>query len=207
MRIMKGIAAALVLAVLPSSPAHAGVRVGLGINLGGPLYYPNYWGYPYYYYRPYPVYAAPPAVVVQPAPVIYQAAPVVHPAYSSPADAPPTLVPPPASDPGPAQPTAWAPDGAETQMQRLSNPDDAARADAAVRLGRMKATRAVASLAQVLASDRSAAVREAAARGLGLIGTTDALPALQCAAQADDDREVRHSAQFAAESIRSTLPR
>ena len=59
----------------------------------------------------------------------------------------------------------------------------------------------------MLAADRSAAVREAAARGLGLIGSSDALPALQRAAQADDNRDVRHSAQFAAEGIRSSTPR
>ncbi len=208
MRTVKGIAAvALVLAALPSAPARAGVRLGVGINLFGPGYYQPYWGYPYYYYRPYPVYVSPPAVVVQPAPV-YQAAPVVQPAYSSPAEAvpPPTLVPPPSSAASPAQPTAWVPNGAEAQVQRLSSPDDSVRADAAVQLGRMRATRAVPSLAQVLAADRSAAVREAAARGLGLIGTSDALPALQRAAQADDDREVRHTAQFAAEAIRSSLP-
>ncbi len=205
MRSVKGIAAALVLAALPLAPVQAGVRLGVGINLFGPAYYQPYWGYPYYYYRPYPVYVAPPTVVVQPAPV-YQTAPVVRPAYSSPAEVapPPTLVPTPAP---PAQPAAWAPDSAEAQVQRLSSPDDTVRADAAVQLGRMKAVRAVPSLAQVLATDRSAAVREAAARGLGLIGTSDALPALQRAAQADDDREVRHSAQFAAEGIRSALPR
>jgi hypothetical protein len=37
----------------------------------------------------------------------------------------------------------------------------------------------------------------------GLIAAPQALPALQTAAQADEDREVRHSAQFAAEVIRS----
>ena len=148
MRAVKMIAV-LVLAALPLAPAQAGVRLGLGINLGGPGYYYNpYWGYPYYYYRPYPVYVTTPGVVVQPAPV-YQTAPVVQPAYSSPAEAapPPTLVPPPSSA-SPTQPTAWAPDGAEAQLQRLNSPDDAARADAAVQLGRMKATRAVAPLAR-----------------------------------------------------------
>jgi HEAT repeat protein len=50
-------------------------------------------------------------------------------------------------------------------------------------------------------------VREAAARALGLIGAPTALSALQYAAQADDDRDVRHSASFAADVIRSNLGR
>ena len=91
-------------------------------------------------------------------------------------------------------------------MQLLDNADDHVRADAAVQLGRMKASRAVQPLMRLLAGDRSASVREAAARALGLIGDTATLPALQRAAQADDDHDVRHSAQFAAEGIRSTLP-
>jgi HEAT repeat protein len=50
-------------------------------------------------------------------------------------------------------------------------------------------------------------VREAAARGLGLIGSSSALSALQYAAQSDDDPEVRRSASFAAEVIRGNLRR
>jgi hypothetical protein len=49
-------------------------------------------------------------------------------------------------------------------------------------------------------------VREAAARGLGLIGAASSLEALQRAALADDDREVRHSAGFAAEVITAHWP-
>jgi HEAT repeat protein len=209
MRAMKGIAAALILAALPLASAQAHVNWAVGINLGAPFFYhPCYHCYePYYYYRPYPVYVAQPAVVVQPAPV-YQVAPAPQPAYSSPAEAaPPTVPPPPVPATVTAQPAAWAPDAAEAQLQRLNAADDQARADAAVQLGRMKATRAVPPLERLLSGDRSAAVREAAARGLGLIGSPDALPALQRAAQADDDRDVRHSAQFAAEVIRSGLPR
>ena len=41
------------------------------------------------------------------------------------------------------------------------------------------------------------------ARALGLIGSSKALPALQRAAQADSDRDVRHSAQFAAEVVQT----
>jgi HEAT repeat protein len=59
----------------------------------------------------------------------------------------------------------------------------------------------------MLAGDRSATVREAAARALGLIATPATLPALQRAAQADDDREVRASARFAADVVRDRLRR
>jgi hypothetical protein len=55
--------------------------------------------------------------------------------------------------------------------------------------------------------DRSSQVRETAARALGLIGSARALTALQNAALADNDREVRHSAQYAAEVIRASLRR
>jgi HEAT repeat protein len=92
-------------------------------------------------------------------------------------------------------------------FRQMSSADEHARAGAMVQLGRMKAQRAVEPIGQALAGDRSPAVREAAARALGLIGSPAALPALQRAAQADDDREVRHSAQFAAEVIRTNLPR
>jgi hypothetical protein len=200
MRAVTGIAAVLILAAVLATPALAGgVHWSIGLNLAAPVYYHPYWGYPYpyYYYRPYPVYVTPPPVVVEPGPV-YQAVPVVRPVYSSPAEA--------AQPTQAAQPAAWASDAAGSQLQQLNNADDHVRADAAVQLGRLKATRAVQPLTQVLNADRSASVREAAARGLGLIGSADALPALQRAAQADEDRDVRHSAQFAAEVIRSNLP-
>jgi HEAT repeat protein len=58
-------------------------------------------------------------------------------------------------------------------------------------------------LAATLAGDRSPVVRESAARALGLIGSAQALPALQRAAQADSDRDVRRSAQFAVEVIQT----
>jgi len=58
-------------------------------------------------------------------------------------------------------------------------------------------------LAATLAGDQSPAVRDAAARALGLIGSTKGLPALQRAAQVDNDRDVRRSAQFAVEVIQS----
>jgi HEAT repeat protein len=42
---------------------------------------------------------------------------------------------------------------------------------------------------------------------LGLIASPRSLPALIQAAQADNDRDVRHSAQFAVEIIRANLQR
>jgi HEAT repeat protein len=87
----------------------------------------------------------------------------------------------------------------------LKSPDERVRAEAAVQLGRLKANRAVESLTHVLNQDRSPQAREAAARALGLIGDSDSLSALQRAAQADDNRDVRHSASFAADVIRSHL--
>jgi HEAT repeat protein len=67
----------------------------------------------------------------------------------------------------------------------------------------MKSERAIDPLAATLAGDRSAAVREAAARALGLIGSAKALPALRAAALNDNDRDVRHSAEFAVEVVQT----
>jgi HEAT repeat protein len=95
----------------------------------------------------------------------------------------------------------------DRSLRRLGSTDERARADAMVELGRLRANQAVEPLKQALATDRSPMVREAAARGLGLIGAPSSLTALQTAAQADDDRDVRASARFAADVIRSRLPR
>jgi HEAT repeat protein len=76
-----------------------------------------------------------------------------------------------------------------------------------VEAGRRKDRGALAALIKALREDSSPVVREAAARGLGLIGDPAGLAALQYAAGADDDREVRHSAAFAADVIRANLPR
>jgi HEAT repeats len=208
MRAMKTIAAALLLTALPWTSAQAGIGWSVGLNFGGPAYYHPYYGYPYhhYYYRPYPVYVGPSAVIVQPGPY-YPAVPVYQPVYSSPAEVVPAPLPPPTPLPTTIQPTGLRQDGVEQQLQTLSSPDDGQRAAAAVQLGRLKAKRAVQPLTQVLSADRSASVREAAARALGLIDDSAALPALQQAAQGDDDRDVRHSAQFAAEGMRAKLPR
>jgi HEAT repeat protein len=89
------------------------------------------------------------------------------------------------------------------QLQLLADPDERVRADSAMELGRLRAVRAVDPLAATLAGDRSAMVRESAARALALIGSSKALPALQQAALSDSDRDVRHSAQFAIEVVRT----
>jgi HEAT repeat protein len=91
----------------------------------------------------------------------------------------------------------------DNHLQQLTNPDEKVRADVVIQLGRMRAERAVDPLAATLAGDASPAVRETAARALGLIGSTRALPALNRAAQADNDRDVRNSARFAVEVIQT----
>jgi HEAT repeat protein len=70
-----------------------------------------------------------------------------------------------------------------------------------MQLGRLRAQRAIDPLAATLAGDKSAAVRDAAARALGLIGSPKALPALRRAAQLDADKDVRRSAQFSVEVV------
>jgi hypothetical protein len=174
-----------------AAPVSAGWAIGVGI--GGPVYYRPYHYYPYYhYYRPY-------AVVVDPAPV------VVPPVYPPPVGVQPTYAAP---EPVPLPvPRAVAPDDRQAdidrRIQHLSNPDAGVRADVAIELGRMKAEKAVDALTTTLSGDTSPAVREASARALGLIGSARALPALQRAAQADADREVRNSARFAADVIQT----
>jgi HEAT repeat protein len=90
-------------------------------------------------------------------------------------------------------------------MQQLQSPDPNERVQAATQLGQLKAVEAIGQLGATLSNDRSPAVRDAAARALGVIGSQEALAALQRAAQADEDRDVRRSASFAAEIIRASL--
>jgi hypothetical protein len=226
MRIGRLLFAGLALAAMTSS-AQAGVRLGIGIGIGipcYPCYRPYYYGYPYpVYVAPAPVViAAPPAVVAAPAPVVVGSASAAVPA-PVPASAPaPTPVPESASasvapPPPPEMTTASVPPlrpvarsarpsiGAD--LGALNDPDAKVRGNACVRLGRLKDDRAVQPLVRVLKEDSSPAVREAAARGLGLIAAPSSLSALQTAAQADDDRDVRRSASFAAEIIRANLRR
>jgi hypothetical protein len=207
--------AALILAVCPWATSQAGVYVGLGF--GGPCYRPYYR--PYYgygYYRPF-VYVAPPPVVVGGPPVIVaQPAVIQQPIVTQPAYPPPAQPPAPLPPPTPAasstpdvMPTVSSsrPGEMDAYLEQLRSGDEATRADALVRLGRLRAENAIGPMVKALNSDPSPKVREAAARGLGLIGSATALSALQYAAQADDDREVRHSASFAAEVIRGHMRR
>jgi hypothetical protein len=187
-----------------TASARAGGNWSVGVRFGVPGYYRPYPHYHApYYYRPYPV--------VVPAPVYYAPAPVVvqqQPVYVQPA---PVVTHSPASEEAPApRPLALQRTSAvvssnevNRHMQLLASADEGVRLDSVMQLGKLQDSRAVDSLAATLAGDRSAAVRDAAARALGLIGSLKALPALQQAAQADADRDVRRSAQFAAEVIQS----
>jgi hypothetical protein len=200
----------LAVAGLGVPAAQAGGFWSVGVNIGGPAYYRPYPYYyrPYGYYRPYSaVYVGLPPVVVEAAPVV-QAVPVVQPVYATPA-APTTVAPAPALAPPPTPATVRAASAQPGQadinhhLQMLADADEHVRSESVMQLGRLKATQAVDPLAATLAGDRSATVREAAARALGLIGSPSALPALQRAAQVDSDRDVRRSAQFALEVIQA----
>lgn len=203
--------ASVIFAVGWCSSAQAGPwgwSVGVRIGVPGPYYYPRPWyPYPYgYYVRPYypvGVYVAPGPVVYEPVPLVVQPAPVVV-RSSNPEQV--------TSNSTPTITTTSAPaDGSNRKssmdynLQMLRSAEESVRRDAAMELGRMKATRAVDPLAATLAGDRSPVVRDAAARALGLIGSPNSLTALIRAAQADSDRDVRHSAQFAVEVIRTNL--
>lgn len=168
--------------------AHGGLAIG--VNFGVPVYAGPPWGCGYWY-RPYPVYVAPPPVIIQPTPV-YQAVPVAPPACPAPASVP-SVSRSPVADPNQAE--------VERHLQLLTHADERVRADSVMQLGRLRAQAAVDPLAATLAGDLSPVVRESAARALGLIGSPRALTALQHAAQADTDRDVRHSAEFAYEVV------
>jgi HEAT repeats len=203
------VGAAMLLTALTPSQSQAWVRLGIGINVPiypRPYYYGPYgypYGYPYYqpypvYVAPAPVYVGPPPSGVQPAPV-YQPAPVVR-AQDSRSQSFDETGPPP-------QAVTVNQGEMGRLLQQLSNQEERTRCDAALELGRMKAQQAIDPLCTLLSSDRSSQVRETAARALGLIGSARALGALQNSALADNDREVRHSAQFSAEVIRASLRR
>src|SRR5581483_12359107 len=184
-------AAAAGLALTQAAEASPPVRWSVGINFGGPpIYrpYPYYGPYgPRYYYRPYPVIVEPaPVIVQQPAPVYVQPAPTT---VVVPAPAPNTTTK--------FTPVSTTPPAVDQYLQLLSNSEESTRRDAVMELGRLKAEAAVDPLTATLAGDASPVVRDAAARALGLIGSPRALTALIHAAQADQDRDVRRSAQFA----------
>jgi hypothetical protein len=193
----------LALLILPAAAQAHGFWT-VGINVGFPVCYRPWWGCGYPCYRPYAVYVAPPPIYVAPAPVL-QSAPVTLPAY-------PTPVYPSAqaNQVVPAAQTAQAdpaPGARQNEIARLirdlSDPNETVRADSAMQLGRMKATRAIDPLAARLAGDKSPLVRDAAARALGLMGSAKSLPALTRAALDDNDRDVRRSAQFSKEVIQA----
>jgi hypothetical protein len=194
---------AVVALTIVTAQAEAGF-VAIGFNIGGPIY-PRPWYGPCWhpYYRPYPVYVGPsvyvapapvPVYVEQP-PVVVQPAPVVRPTPIRYEDATVTK----AAD-------SRQPD-VSRYMQSLFDQEERVRSDAAIELGRLRSQQAIDPLTTLLTTDRSPLVRETAARALGLIGNARSLPALQNAAQADSDRDVRRSAQFAAEVIRTNLRR
>jgi hypothetical protein len=207
-------------APIATSEAHAW---RFGISVGVPIYpypYPYPYARPYYpgygYYAPYGYpyyYPAPPVTVVgaAPAPGIVQQAPPVT-------VVPVPTVAGPAIGPAPAIASSNAPAGAVVQVSnasgasrvekllpQLSDPQEHVRRDAAMDLGRLKAAKAVDALVKMLTSDSSPVAREAAARALGLIASPQSLTALIQAAQVDRDRDVRHSAQFSVEIIRTHL--
>jgi len=170
----------------------------VGVRVGGPVYYRSWdpYYYPYYPYRA--VYVEPPPVVVQSAPVIVQSAssvPAVNPA--TPAPLPPPAILQSSQIQNAAQPEI------NRYLQQLRDADERVRSESVLQLGRLKALAAIDPVAATLAGDRSPLVREAAARSLGLMGSPKGLPALQHAALADPDRDVRHSAQFAVDIVQS----
>jgi hypothetical protein len=192
------------------SHAHPGVRWSIGLNFGYPGYYHRPWyGYGWApYYAPAPIiYEAAPAVVVRPAPIIVRSEPAPVVVRSEPPVITETAPPPPPS-PAPvvrAVSEAAPSSRATSLLGQLHDAKESVRRDAAMDLGRMKASQAIDPLVTILAKDSSPIVRDAAARALGLIGAQRTLNALIYAAQADTDRDVRHSAQFAVEIIRSNL--
>lgn len=201
----------------------AGPRFAIGVNFGFPGYRPHCcWGRgPYYfgyrYIRPYPVYVNQPVVVrevpvvVQQPGVVVQPTPAPQPAYpAQPYQQSPTQPAYPVPSYRPTQ-TAPAPLAASVQqtastnqtVDLLKSPDERIRSGAALELGRAKNESAVYALAATLTGDSSPAVREAAARALGLIGSPRGLASLTHAAQTDTDRDVRRTAQFAVEIIQT----
>lgn len=208
--------AAGVLALLCSAAevaAHGRSFVSFGVNVGppcGPWGCCGPWG-GCGWYRPFPavyygVYLPPPPprVIVQPAPVVVQQAPVA-------AEPPVIETSPPPRQVSPTVSNASVVSRGEhnstidEHLQNLADPDEGMRQNAVLELGRMHVDRAVDPLAATLAGDSSPVVRETAARALGLIASPRGLPALIRAAQADTDRDVRRSAQFAVEIIHSRM--
>ena len=174
----------------------------IGVRIGGPPVVvaprPHYhYHYPYYRYSYVrPVWYEPAPVIVRPAPVYVEQPAVAAPAPAFVPPAPRVVASTPIVDSAKAA-------GIAALREQLRQPDEKTRSDAALELGRLKAEGAVDPLAATLAGDPSPLVRDAAARALGLIGSPRALTALTYAAQADSDRDVRRSAQFAVDVIQT----
>ncbi|MGF1579905.1 MAG: HEAT repeat domain-containing protein [Gemmataceae bacterium] len=164
-----------------------------------------------------PVYVRERPVVIQEAPVVVEREPVVYTSPSAQASTPQQS----SYDSQPTQPTQptntqWTSSAPQVRdelpaisifLQQLRAPEAQVRSAAAIELGRRKVERAVDPLTATLAGDIDPVVREAAARALGLIGSRKALTALTNAAQTDEDRDVRRSAQFSSEIILANLRR
>ena len=185
--------------------AQARPYVSFGLRFGPGYYYgpgPYYYGYGYPYYAPGPlVYEVAPRIVVRSAPEVGEPIPPAPAPYVPPA---PSVAP---SSPNVIPVVNATPGGTrlDSLMAQLSDANENIRRDAALDLGRMKAQKAVDPLMTLLSKDSSPVVRDGAARGLGLIASPRSLNALIFAAQADNDRDVRRSAQFAVEVIRTNL--
>ena len=190
---------ALVTAAPFIQTAQAHPYIGFGIRIGPGYYYgpgPYCYGYPYYYAPPPIIYEAAPSVIVRPAPVVVTQPGPPAPQYVPPA---PNVIPTQNVKPVAASPAV------DALVQKLSDGSETVRRDAAMDLGRMKAQQALDPLMNMLSRDASPVARDGAARALGLIAAPRSLNALIYAAQADNDRDVRHSAQFAVEIIRTNL--
>src|SRR5262245_44838850 len=194
-----------VLALLTFTPfiqtSQARTFIGFGIRIGPGYYYgpgQYYYGYGYPYYVPGSIVyeTAPPIVVRQTVPVSEGVL-----APTAPNPLPPPLPP----NVVPTQNVAPTPTRVDSLLSQLRDPSETVRRDAAMDLGRMKAQKAVDPLIQLLSKDASPIARDGAARALGLIASPRSLNALIYASQADNDRDVRHSAQFAVEIIRTNL--
>jgi len=198
LQLLLGLAALLAITLF-SQTSQAGPYVGFGIRIGPGYYYgpgPYYYGYGYPYYGPGPyVYEAAPPVVV-----IRQSPPPVSESIPAPA---PYVAPVP--NVLPTQNVVPSSPQVDGLLTKLSDPSEMNRRDAAVELGRLKAQKAIDPLIQLMSKDSSPIVRDGAARALGLIASPRSLNALIFAAQADNDRDVRRSAQFAVEVIRTNL--
>jgi HEAT repeats len=182
--------------------SHGRPYIGFGIRIGPGYFYgpgPYYSGYGYPYYVPGPIVydTAPPIVVRQAAPVIEAVPAPVAPNPPPPPPLPANVVP--------TQNVAPTPTRMDSLLSQLRDPSETVRRDAAMDLGRMKAQKAVDPLIQLLSKDASPIARDGAARALGLIASPRSLNALIYASQADNDRDVRHSSQFAVEIIRTNL--